>query len=406
MDEVFGEENFVATAIWQNTRSPKNSARHLSEDHNFIVIYATAADKWIPNLPPRTDTQNADYRNRDDDPRGPWRPNKITARNPDNKEIYPITCPSGRVIKGPPKGSYWRLSKEKLAKLDADGRIWWGKDGDNIPARKVYLSEVKQGRVPPKLWTYNDVGHTQDAKREILSILDFDTSDDVFGTVEPSSLIRRVLEIATDKDSIVVDSFAGSGTTAHAVLALNKEDGGRRRFVLIECKNYVDSITAERVRRVVKGVPTAKDPVLKTGFGGSFSYFKLGNPLCQESLLDGSALPSYQTLAAYVFFAATGEEIEVDRVQKNNWFIGRSRLHEVFLIYEPDVEQLKNLALTLDSARGLPDYDGRHRLVFAPMKYLDQEFMAAHHITFQQLPFQIYETIAQTVKRLSRDVGT
>ena len=406
MDEVFGEENFVATAIWQKVYSPKSSARHLSEDHDFVVIYAANAAKWTPNLLPRTEAQNAVYRNPDDDPRGPWRPNNLAARNYYSKGTYAITCPGGRVIDGPPKGSYWRLSEQRLAELDADGRIWWGEDGNNVPAPKIYRSEVKQGRVPQTLWPYREVGHTQDSKREIVSILDFDTSDDVFVTPKPSSLIRRVLQIATDKDSIVLDSFAGSATTAHAVLALNKEDGGSRRFVLIECEDYVDSITAERVRRVVKGVPSAKDAALRAGLGGSFSYFKLGDPMRQESLLAGSALPSYETLAGYVFFTATGEEFEAAQIEKAHWFIGRSRLHDVFLIYEPDVEQLKNLALTLDIARGLPDQNGRRRLVFAPTKYLDQDFLDEYGITFQQLPFQVYETVAQTAKRRSRDAGT
>ena len=275
-----------------------------------------------------------------------------------------------------------------------------------MPRLKRYLSGVKKGVVPQTLWLHSDVGHTQDAKKELVSVLDFEKSEDVFNTVKPTSLIRRILQIATDKDSIVLDSFAGSGTTAHAVLALNKEDGGSRRFVLIECEDYVDSITAERVRRVVKGVPTAKDPALRAGLGGTFSYFELGDPMRQESLLDGSALPSYATLAGYVFFTATGEAFEAEQVEKARWFIGRSRLHDVFLIYEPDVEQLKNLALTLDIARGLPDPNGRHRLVFAPTKYLDQDFLDEYRITFQQLPFQIYETVAQSTKRHSRNADT
>ena len=217
-------------------------------------------------------------------------------------------------------------------------------------------------------------------------------SEDVFITPKPTKLLRRILQIATDKDSIVLDSFAGSGTTAHAVMALNKEDGGNRRVVLIECEDYVDSLTAERMRRVVKGIPSAKDESLKAGLGGTFSYFKLGLPMRQESLLDGSNLPSYEKLAGYVFFTATGEEFEPEKIRKEKWFIGRSRLYDVFLIYEADVEKLKNMALTLDVARTLPR-DQRNKLVFAPTKYLDREFLHRYHVTFQQLPFQIYDTI-------------
>ena len=397
MDEVFGEDNFVATAIWQKVYAPKSSARHFSEDHEFIVVYARDGEKWTPNLLARTAEQDAVYRNPDEDPRGPWRPNNLAARNPYSKGVYSITCPGGRKIDGPPKGSYWRVSKERLLELDADGRIWWGEDGNNVPAPKIFLSEVKQGRVPQTWWTYHEVGHTQDSKREIISILDFDNSTDVFITPKPSSLIRRILQIATDKDSIVLDSFAGSGTTAHAVLALNKEDGGNRRFVLVECEDYVDSLTAERVRRVARGVPSAKDASIKAGLGGAFSYFRLGSPLRQQSILDGSNLPSYEKLAAYVFFTATGEEFEPEKIRRKTWFIGRSRLYDIFLIYEADVDRLKDMALTLDVARKLPRSQ-RNRLVFAPTKYLDQEFLHRYRITFQQLPFQIYEAFEKLAK--------
>ena len=263
-----------------------------------------------------------------------------------------------------------------------------------MPRLKRYLSDVKKGVVPQTLWHHGDVGNTQDAKKELVSVLDFKRSEDVFDTVKPSTLIERVLQIATDKDSIVLDSFAGSGTTAHAVLALNQQDGGNRRFVLIECEDYVDSITAERTRRVIQGVPAAKDEALKAGLGGSFSYFKLGRPMHQESLLDGSNLPNYEKLASYVFFTATGEEFLPNLIRREDWFIGSSPLYDVFLIYEPDVEELKNMALTLDVARALPPtQQNRNRLVFAPTKYLDREFLQQFRITFQQLPFQIYEAV-------------
>ena len=392
MDEVFGEENFVATAIWQKVYAPKSSAKHFSDDHDFVAVYARDKESWIPNALPRTESQDAVYKNPDNDPRGPWRPNNLAARNRYSKGIYPITCPSGRVIDGPPRGSYWRVSEERLRELDEDGRIWWGESGNNVPAPKIFLSEVKQGRVPQTLWTWQEVGTTQDSKREIVSILDFDTSGDVFITPKPSSLLRHILHIATDKDSIVLDSFAGSGTTAHAVLALNKEDGGNRRFILVECEDYVDTITAERVRRVIKGVPKAKDDALRQGLGGTFSYFKLGKALRKESMLERGKLPSYERPAAYIFFTATGEEFDAGKVRRERWFIGRSRHYDVYLIYTDDFEQLKDMALTLPIARKLSRAK-RDRLVFAPTKYVDGEFLHQQRITFQQLPFEIYETV-------------
>ena len=392
MDEVFGEENFVATVIWQKTFSPKNTAKYFSQDHDFLLVYARDIGRWAPNLLQRGEQAVARYKNPDDDPRGPWSSSDLTARNPYSKGTYAVTCPNGRVIDGPPVGRYWVVSEQKFLVLDADKRIWWGPDDAGMPRLKRYLSEVKEGVVPQTLWLHSDAGHTQDAKKELVSVLNFEKSEDVFDTVKPTSLIRRILQIATDKDSIVLDSFAGSGTTAHAVLALNREDGGNRRFVLIECEDYVDSITAERVRRVVRGVPSAKEEPLKAGLGGTFSYFQLGAPLRKETLLDPSNLPSYEKLAGYIFFTATGEEFEPDKLRQDEWFIGRSRMYDVFLIYTDDVEELKNLALTQSIARKFPSGQ-RPKLVFAPTKYLDQESLHRHRITFQQLPFEIYESV-------------
>ena len=392
MDEVFGEENFVASIIWHKMDSPKNMALHFSEDHDFIAVYARDADKWRPNALPRSDEMVARYKNPDNDPRGPWLLSDLAARNFYAQGRYSITTPSGKVIDGPPAGSYWRISREKFDELDKDRRIWWGKSGNNRPGIKRFLSEVREGVVPQTLWSWKDAGSTRNAKQELSRLMDLGPSQDVFITPKPTKLLSRILRIACDKDSIVLDSFAGSGTTAHAVLALNKEDGGTRRFVLIECEDYVDTLTAERVRRVATGIPSAKDETLEARLGGTFSYFALGRPMRQESLLDGSNLPSYEKLAAYVFFTATGEEFEPEKIRKKTWFIGRSRLYDVFLIYEADAEALKDMALTLDVARALPR-GTRNKLVFAPTKYLDREFLHRYRIAFQQLPFQIYDTV-------------
>ena len=390
MDEVFGEDNFVATIVWEKVYSPKSSAKYFSDNHDFIIVYARTKDTFDLGLLPRTKEADARYTNADDDPRGPWKPSDLSARNPYSRGTYAIQCPGGRRIEGPPSGTFWRYSEEKFWAMHDDNRIWWGADGNQVPAVKRFLSEVKQGMVPETIWTYKEVGHTQRAKKTLLEIF----SDDfpTFTTIKPVDLVSRILRLATDKDSIVLDSFAGSGTTAHAVLALNKEDGGNRRFVLVECEDYVDTLTAERVRRVVKGVPEAKDEALQSGLGGTFSYFKLGKPLRKESMLKPSGLPEYEKLASYVYFTATGEEFEPAKIDRDTWFIGASSTYDVFLIYDAEVDVLKNMALTLTLARDLPDR-GRRRLVFAPTKYLDSEMLHRHRITFSQLPFEIYETV-------------
>jgi len=365
LDEVFGRENFVDTVIWQKNYSPKSTARHFSSDHDYILVYAKHADAWSPDPLERTAEQDAAYKNPDDDPRGPWKTSDLSARNPYSKGLYPITCPSGREIKGPPTGNYWRYAEEKFKELDADNRIWWGKDGNAIPQIKRFLSEVKEGRVPQTLWQYSDVGHTQEAKKEIVEILDFDDSASVFITPKPVRVIERILQLATEPDSIILDSFAGSGTTAHAVLKQNQKDDGNRRFILVECEDYADTLTAERVRRVINGYSfegtqreelyrrklnfTALkkaeeilgsiegienleghrfDKISKTlkndelivtgekkvtekteGLGGSFTYCTLGEEINLQTLLSGEKLPAYDALAKYVFYTATGQTL-------------------------------------------------------------------------------------------------
>lgn len=218
-------------------------------------------------------------------------------------------------------------------------------------------------------------------------------SEDLFITPKPSGLLQRVLQIASGKDSIVMDSFAGSGTTAHAVLALNKQDGGSRQFILIEGEEYADTLTAERVRRVAKGVKGATDEALRTGLGGTFSYFKLGRAMQMSAILEGKTLPDFESLARYVFFTATGEEFDAKKINRKTGFIGESRQYDVFLLYTEDAEKLKQLALTLDAARALPSVSGKAKLVFAPTKYLDESFLDRLKIKFCQLPFQIYKAL-------------
>lgn len=299
MNQVFGERNFIATVIWQKVYSPKNTAMHFSDDHEYVLVYAVNRDVWRPIPIPRSAAQDKAYKNPDNDPRGPWKAGDLSARNYYGEGTYPIVCKSGRVIAGPPPGNYWRVSEKKLKVLDDDNRIWWGKDGNNVPAIKRFLTEVKQGVVPQTLWKYEEVGHTQDAKKEVQEVMQFEDTASVFSTPKPIRLIERILRIATKPDDIILDFFAGSGTTAHAVMKLNAEDDGNRRFILVSSTEATDSepdknlcrdVCAERVRRVMQGYTNKKGEAVaglagdpSAGLRTGFAYLRT-NRLPAETL--------------------------------------------------------------------------------------------------------------------------
>ena len=396
MGEIFGGENFVATVIWEKVYSPKNSAKYFSDNHDFIVVYARNKAEFKLGLLPRTEEADARYANPDNDPRELWKPGDLSARNPYSKGTYAIKCPGGRVIEGPPPGRFWSYSEENFWELDGDNRIWWGEDRNQVPAIKRFLSEVKQGLVPETIWTYKEVGHTQDAKKTLLQIFPENFPD--FTTTKPVELLTRIIRLSTGKDSILLDSFAGTGTTAQAVLALNNEDGGNRKFILTECEDYADTITAERVRRVINGVPTAKDKTLKNGLGGSFTYCTLGDEISPEKMLTGENLPDYETLARHLVYTATGHA--PDNLRKTRSKDGL--FHETddrlfYLIYEPDLAFLRSVESALNGDRAeriAKQAKARHKaaVVFATHKFMGQKELTEMGIVFCWLPYEIYGT--------------
>ena len=377
-NEIFGDHNFIATIIWRKNYAPKGTAKHFSEDHDYILVYGKSAEQWIPHKMPRTEKQNKAYKNPDNDPRGLWRPNNLAARNFYSKGTYSITCPSGRVIKGPPAGSYWRVSEEKFWEMDRDGRIWWGKDGNNVPAPKIFLSEVADGIVPQTFWSYEEVGHTQDAKKEIKTIF---TGETPFDTPKPVRLIERILQIASDPDSIILDSFAGSGTTAHAVLNMNKADGGNRKFILVEMMDYADSITAERVKRVIDGYGEDKKAV--EGTGGNFSYYELGPVLLlPNGNLNEEVGP--QKIREYVYYMETKEPLPAEQPTDEPYFMGLCRNTAYYFYYE------RESVTTLDHAfLATVQTKAEGYTIYADLCAIPQETLRKHNITFKKIPRDI-----------------
>ena len=246
MDKVFGEENFVANVVWQKRYVSNVTSGFISDMHDHIISYARSVKDFKVNKIPRTTEQEAPYRNPDDDPRGRWRAQDLSASKPYKAGLFVIIGPHGQKFR-PPPNRYWRMNEEQYRDWLADDRITFGKTGRGRPMLKRFLSEAQKGLTPNTWWDHSFAGHNKEATLELKVLHDGSAP---FDTPKPSRLISRILQIATDPDSIVLDSFAGSGTTAHAVLALNHQDGGNRQFILVECEDYADSVTAERIRRV------------------------------------------------------------------------------------------------------------------------------------------------------------
>ena len=283
-DEIFGRNNFVANVIWEKKYSPQPNATWLSDSHDFIIVYARNKETWRPNPLPRTEDMNSRYKNIDNDPRGPWKAGDCSvsltsgqrgaqyARTGVSDGIYEITTPSGRSI-FPPIGNCWRFSKERFAELVADNRIWFGKEGNNVPAIKRFLTDVKEGTTPMTIWKYTEVGHNQDAKKEVKAF----NSDSIFATPKPERLIERVLTLGSNLGDLVLDSFLGSGTTA----AVAQKMG--RRYIGIELGNHAYTHCYPRLKMVTDGTDQGGISKAQNWKGGSgFKFYELAPSLLKE----------------------------------------------------------------------------------------------------------------------------
>lgn len=377
-DELFGRRNFIATVLWRKNYAPKSTAKHFSVDHDYAFVYAKNEAIWRPNLMPRTQKQDKAYRNPDNDPRGPWRPNNLAARNFYSKGTYPITCPGGRVIPGPPKGSYWRVSLERLRELDAAGRIWWGNDGNNVPAPKIYLSEVKQGVTPQTWWSYEDVGHTQEAKKEIVALF----GDDVFGTPKPERLIERILSVASRPGDLVLDSFLGSGTTAAVAHKMG------RRWIGIEMGEHARTHCRPRLAKVVDGEQGGISAAVGWTGGGGFQYYRLGVPVLDANGAIRDDI-RFEQLAAHVWFSETGTP-RASTAEKSP-LLGVHRGKAYYLLFNGilgDRSRSGGNVLTRRLLRSLPPFDGP-KVVYGEACELGEEQRAELGIEFRQTPYDI-----------------
>lgn len=377
-DEIFGNNKHIASNVWQKRYSRENREA-IGDVHEYIVVYSKnpkAFKKYRKLLPP-TKAQEKVYRNANNDPKGRWRSIPMTAQagHATSSQFYEIKSPGGK-IHTPSEGRCWAISKETYNRLLDEGRIYFGKNNNSQPNMIRYLSEV-EGVAPWTWWPYEEVGHTDEAKKEMHSILG---KKNAFDTPKPVRLIERIVRMATSKNDIILDSYSGSGTTAHAVLNLNKEDGGNRKFILIEMEEYANTITAERVKRVTNGYGEDKKAV--EGTGGAFDFYELGLPLFDEKENLNEQI-GIEKIREYIWFSETRTSYN-SVLEITNYELGVKDNTVYYFIYEKD-----NLT-TLDfDALELIKTKGEQYVIYADNCLLPKEFMAKKNIIFKKIPRDI-----------------
>ena len=395
MDEIFRSDCFVADIIWRSSDSSNNDAKQVSMDHNYTLIYSRNPN-WISYLLPRTEKNNAHYSNPDNDPNGAWFAGNLSSPNPRENLRFNIQHPDGRTLESPPNG--WRWSEEEVKKKVDSGEIIFTESLRGV-LRKTYLKNQK-GLAPSSLWTdIDDTGHNRNAKYELKNIFPEKDTSDLFSTPKPTKFIQKILKICTKDDDIILDSFSGSGTTGHAVLKQNDEDGGNRKFILVEMdKDIAENVTSERIKRVVEGYPTSKDKFV-SGLGSSFQYFRLS----EEPLFNANGPirsdVTFDQLAEFVWFMETGTGLNASNLnlRKNHStpYLGQYKDRAIFLLYNDILKDKSDAGGNVLNGRtleileeALPNFNGT-KIVYGARTRFDKTKLARLNITFHQLPYEL-----------------
>ena len=387
-DEIFGRTNFVSNVIWQKKYSPQNDAKWLSDNHDHILIYAKNKTNWRPNLLPRTEAMDSRYKNPDNDERGKWKPADFSAKTFSETGNYAITTPSGRVVY-PPKSRAWITNEEAFKRLVADNRIWFGKEGKNVPSIKKFLNEVKSGSVSMTVWLYDEVGHNQDAKKEVKEF----NEETVFDTPKPEKLIQKILTLATNENDLVLDSFLGSGTTCAVAHKMN------RRYIGIEMGEHAKTHVIPRLTQVINGEQGGISKAVNWQGGGGFSFYTLGSPVFDEN---GFLSPDvkFADLASYVWWLDTKTAYPTNQAPTTP-LLGVHDGVAYYLLYNGilgDRRPNGGNVLTMPVLRYLEETfphplgnDGK-RVIFGEASRINQNRLDTLNIEFKQIPYALYGT--------------
>ena len=386
MDEIFGENNFIGTFLWQKKGTSTNTkGATVSPVADYQVCYRKSD---VGSITPRvTPKETRKYPNQDDE--GKYRMEIIEKKN---TGTYARKTMQFQILGQYPRdGKRWQIGEKTARKLERNNRFIIH---NGLVKKKIYDFEDKDTTSAHPTYLPESCGSSDSAEKGLTNIL----GDSGFETSKPVELVSYLLKLSSNSNDIILDSFAGSGTTAQAVLDLNKEDGGNRKFILIECEDYADTITAERVRRVINGVPDASDDSLREGLGGSFTYCTLGKPIEIEAMLTGKELPPYAALATNLLFTAAGVSVEEDTLDQKNddgLFYSNDK-NDYYLIYKPDLAFLRSneAILNMEHAKRIRDSsqdNGKKAIVYAAGNYIGQRELTKMGIAFCQLPYSIHE---------------
>lgn len=378
-DGIFNRKNFIADVIWQKMYTVKNSAKHLSEMHDHVLVYAKCKDKWKRNLLPRSAELDETYTNQDGDPRGPWTTNALQARNYYSEGSYTVISPTGQKF-NPPTGTYWRISEANFKALNSTGQIWWGKNGKAAPRVKKYLSEAKQGVVPATIWLHKDAGTNGSAKAHVRDI--FADEGLIFDTPKPEELIKRVLEIATNPGDLVLDSFLGSGTTAAVAHKMG------RKWIGVEQGDHAISHCLPRMKKVIQGEAGGVSAELDWKGGGGFRFYKLGAPIFDEH---GDIHPEirFEHLANHVWFSETG--LPKRSMEMTSPYLGEHDGTHYYLLFNGilgDKRPKGGNVLTLEVLKHLPSHEGR-KVIYGEANMLTEHEAKKRNIVFKSTPYDI-----------------
>ena len=380
-EEIFGTNNFITSISWFKKVSPSNDAKWFSNDHEYIFVFAKNKSIWFPKKLALSEKQKGYYTNPDNDPRGDWNSSTYTCNKTSDERpnlYYPLINPNSGNEIWPKKTAVWAYSKEQSDLHLKDNLIYFGANGDaKMPRFKKFLTGSK-GVVPRTIWHYDDSGHTQEATQVLRQVL----GDVFFTTPKPPRLIERILQLSTDKNSIILDSFAGSGTTAHAVLNLNKQDEGNRKFICIEMEDYAETITAERVKKVIKGYGSAGSPQAE-GIESSFDYYTLGESLFNEDGNINEAIGIVK-IRAYIWYSETQTAIALQDETKEKAFLGKHNDTAYYFHYKHDnITTLDHQFLSTIKTKA------EQYVVYADNCILTKDYLTKRHIIFKKIPRDI-----------------